>query len=85
MFVLGLGAGFPVLKKTQRVANEENAAETSLQVLIICEMAFLCCVEVGKIKFNERFTHQRKWDNESDVSQKHGNFVAFFIRLRSKL
>lgn len=44
-------------------------------------MAFLCCVEVGKIKFNKRFTHQRKWDNESDISQKHGNFVAFLLGL----
>lgn len=44
-------------------------------------MAFLCCVEVGKVKFNERFTHQRKWDNESDIPQKHGNTVAFFSHL----
>lgn len=48
-------------------------------------MAFLCCVEVGKVKFNERFTHQRKWDNESDIPQSTGTLWLFFIRLRSKL
>ena len=33
--VLGLGAGFPVLKKTQRVVTDENSSETPSQVLLI--------------------------------------------------
>lgn len=51
----------------------------------------ICSVEVGKVKFNERFTHQRKWDNESDIPQSTGTLWLFFflsiiiIRLRSKL
>lgn len=53
-------------------------------------MAFLCCVEVGKVKFNERFyTPKKKWDNESDISpliwERCGLLIFFFIRLRSKL
>lgn len=32
---LGLGAGFPVLKKTQRVVREKNSPETSRVLLII--------------------------------------------------
>lgn len=51
----------------------------------------ICCVDVGKVKFNERYTHQRKWDNESDIPQSMGTLWLFFfiiiiiIRLRSKL
>lgn len=34
MIFLGLGAGFPVLKKTQRAVRDENTQETVSQVLL---------------------------------------------------
>lgn len=57
---------------------------------VFFHMAFLCCVEVGKVKFNEAiFLHTKgKWDDEGDVPQSIGGTRGFFflsIRMRSKL
>lgn len=60
--------------------NRKEKKNYCSQVFIFFIWHFcICCVEVGKVKFNERFTHQRKWDNESDIPQSMRTLWLFFF------